>query len=174
MGRESAALILIAAALAGCSAKPPPEPPECRGVPALALTGRLMDAGNMLDGREMRGVTQALKQYEADTGRQMVTVTVANLSGLDVADYARCLGNRWSVGGTKRKDGVLLLLARDERRVRLATGDALRARLTDEEAQGIIKAATNQFRANDFGGGIQGAIRAAAREVGHADSGARP
>lgn len=154
----------VLAGLAACSAPKPAETAAqlvaapCAKVPDLALTGRVVDAGEMMRTADEQRVDRALQRYAATSGRQMVVVSVETLGGLDVDVYARCLGNRWGIGDRKRDDGILVLLAARERRVRLATGTGVQKILTDTAAQKIVDEMTQRFAAGDMGNGLEQGI----------------
>ena len=86
----------------------------------------------------------------------MVVVTVPTLSGRDVADYTRDLSNRWGIGRKGDNDGVVLLVAPVEHKVRIAVGYGLEGKLTHDVCQQIIdKTMLPRFRDGDLPGGIE-------------------
>ena len=134
---------LLLAALLGlataCS-KAPPAPQQAVQIPAetaaeIAPAGRVTDAAGVLTADEESALAARLARLEDQTGHQMVIVTLPSLGGRDVADVARDLGNRWGVGRKGLNDGVVLLVAPNERRARIAVGYGLEARLTNADAQ---------------------------------------
>jgi len=91
----------------------------------------------------------------------MVVVTVKSLDGQDVADFARNLGNRWGVGRKAVNDGVILVVAPNERKARIAVGDGLRSSLSDSVCQDIMdRKIIKRFKKGDLPGGIQAGIDA--------------
>jgi len=96
----------------------------------------------------------------------MVIVTAPTLNNLDVATVGDCLGNRWGIGDNERNDGILILVAPNERRARISTGTGMEAMLTDEEAKAVIDQMTPHFRSNDFAGGLSAAVEAIAAQTG--------
>lgn len=154
--------------LAACTPAQPLETVACEGVPKIELLGRLNDTAAMLDPGGQTKVAQALSDYETATGRQLVIATVPTLNGLRVDDYAHCLGNRWGIGDAQRNDGVLVLLAKDERQMRIATGRGAEALLTDDEALGIVKQMTPRFADGQFAAGLALGIDAIKTEMGSA------
>lgn len=109
-----------------------------------ALSGRVVDAANMLPPDIVRAITARAQAVEADTGAQLVVVTVPRLDGLDIADYGYQLGRHWGIGqkresGGRGDNGVLLLVAPTERRVRIEVGYGLEPVLTDAVADTIIR-----------------------------------
>lgn len=159
-------LLCAALMLAACAPVQPRETVACDGVPTMALRGRLNDTAAMLEPRGSASVTQALSDYETATGRQLVIATVPTLKGRRVDDYARCLGNHWGIGDAKRDDGVLILLAKDERQMRIATGRGAEPLLTDEEALAIVKQMTPRFADGQYAAGLLAGIGAIKAEMG--------
>jgi uncharacterized protein len=93
---------------------------------------------------------------EAATGRQFVVVTVPTLGGQDIAVFTRDLGRHWGIGRKGHNDGVILLVAPAERKVRIAVGYGLERILTDALCGEIIaEKILPRFRQGDLPGGIQ-------------------
>ncbi len=159
-------LILAAPMLAACAPAQPLQTVACEGVPQIEQFGRLTDGAAMLDASGQAQVTQALADYEAATGRQLVVATVPKLDGRRVDDYARCLGDRWGIGDAKREDGVLVLLAKGERQMRIATGRGAETLLTDDEAMAIVKQMTPRFADGQVTAGLLLGIDAIEAEMG--------
>ena len=129
-------------------------------LPALALdfpvlTGRVVDAAGILDGGARAALTQKLDELEAKTTDQLVVVTLKSLQGTSVEDFGVELGRRWQIGQKGKNNGVLLIVAPNERQVRIEVGYGLEGALTDAVSRLIIEnAITPRFRAGDFAGGI--------------------
>jgi uncharacterized protein len=104
----------------------------------LALNGRVADAAHIFDPAQTAALASDLAGIEARTGRQVVVATVQTLGDADIAVYARDLGNRLGIGGADENDGIVILLAPNERLVRIAVGPGLEADLTDTVCQRII------------------------------------
>jgi uncharacterized protein len=120
-----------------------------------ALTGRVVDEASILSPDEALDLTAKSEALEAATMRQFVIVTVRSLNGRDVASYTTDLGNVWRIGDKGRQDGVILLVAPNERQVRIAVGDGLARVLTNEEAAKIIQRdILPRFRSGNLQGGI--------------------
>lgn len=101
------------------------------------------------------------------TKHQVVVVTVPTFEEQDPRDYGRCLGNLWGIGRKGINDGVIVLLAAKDRKIRIAVGEGLRAALTDDEARTIIERdMVSAFRAGRFGPGVEAAIGSIGREIG--------
>ncbi|MEM6494680.1 MAG: TPM domain-containing protein [Pseudomonadota bacterium] len=134
--------------------------------PSLELTGRVVDAGQILTPEFEERLTTKLAQLEADTQVQFVVATTPSLLGQDIETYSLNLANGWGIGSKERNDGLLLLVAANERRVRIEVGYGLEASVKDEEAAEII--ATQmlpRFRESDYEGGIEAGVRALIYEV---------
>jgi uncharacterized protein len=129
-------------------------------LPALALdfpalTGRVVDDANILDPQARAVLTDKLAALEAKTTDQLVVVTLKSLQGTSVEDFGVELGRRWQIGQKGKNNGVLLIVAPNERKVRIEVGYGLEGALTDAVSRLIIEnAITPRFRAGDFAGGI--------------------
>ncbi|WP_260582329.1 TPM domain-containing protein [Sphingopyxis sp. PET50] len=157
------AILLVAG---GCKEVPAPEAAYCVGVPQIALQGRVTDAAAILNDEEEARLAQRLARYEARTSHQTVVATVATLNGATVEDFSTCLGNRWGIGRKDHDDGILILVAPNERRVRIATGTGMEKLLPDERAKAVIDAMTPRFQAGDYAGGLTVGIDAIAAQTG--------
>src|SRR6476619_6323940 len=129
-------------------------------VPALALdfpvlTGRVVDDAGILDAGTRAALTQKLAEFEAKTSDQLVVVTLKSLQGTSVEDFGVELGRHWQIGQKGKNNGVLLIVAPNERKVRIEVGYGLEGALTDAVSRLIIEnAILPRFRAGDFPGGI--------------------
>src|SRR4051794_24930512 len=106
-----AALALVATP--ACSRAP--ASPAASQLHFLALTGRVVDQADMLTPAEEQALVAQSATLERDTHAQYVVVTVPSLENRPIEDYATRLGNFWGIGRRGANDGVILLLARDER-----------------------------------------------------------
>lgn len=119
------------------------------------LTGRVVDQANILSPEAEAELTAALEALEAQSQRQLVVATIADLGGYDIADYGYQLGRAWGLGDASRNDGALLLVAPNERRVRIEVGYGLEGYLTDALSSLIIQnEIVPRFKDGDFPGGI--------------------
>lgn len=159
------AILLVAS---GCKEAPPPEAATCDQIPQMALQGRVNDAATVLSDEEEVRLTQRLARYEARTRHPMVVATVASLNGATVEDFATCLGNRWGIGRKGENDGILILVAPNERRVRVATGTGIGKLLSDEKAKAVIDQMTPGFKSGDYAAGLTTGIEAIAAQTGDA------
>ena len=119
------------------------------------LTGRVVDQAHLLSAAQVTDLTSKSEALEASTKRQFVIATVNSLEGYPIEDYAYRLGRAWKIGTAKENNGVILLVAPNERKVWIATGYGAGAYLTDAMA-GVItrEAILPRFKAGDMGGGI--------------------
>jgi len=119
------------------------------------LTGRVVDQADIIPADQEAQLVAALEALETQSQRQVVIATVNSLEGYEIADYGYQLGRAWGIGDAKRNDGALLLVAPNERRVRIEAGYGVEGYLTDALSALIIQ---NQilprFREGDFPGGI--------------------
>ncbi len=126
-----------------------------------ALTARVVDAAGILKTEERAGIEAKLKAYEDKTSDQVVVATVPDLQGLTVEDYANRLFRHWAPGRKKTNNGALLLVAPNDRKVRIEVGYGLEGALTDALAKVIITTAiTPRFKAGDYAGGVNAGVDA--------------
>jgi uncharacterized protein len=129
-------------------------------LPALALdfpalSGRVVDDAGVLDEGTRAALTQKLAEFETKTTDQFVVVTLKSLQGTSIEDLGVELGRHWQIGQRDKNNGVLLIVAPNERRVRIEVGYGLEGALTDAVSRLIIEnGITPRFRAGDFAGGI--------------------
>ena len=103
-----------------------------------ALTGRVVDTAQMIEPSVRQQLSQQLQAHEQATGEQLVVVTLPDLQGTDIADFGYQLGRHWGIGQKDKNNGALLIIARDERRLRIEVGYGLEDRLTDAQSSVII------------------------------------
>ena len=120
-----------------------------------ALTGRVVDQANIIQADTRAAIEQKLADLETKSGIQLVVATVNSLEGQEVEPYANELFRKWGLGEKKKNNGVLLLVAPNERRVRIEVGYGLEGTLTDALSKVIItNAMTPRFKAGNFSEGI--------------------
>ncbi len=125
------------------------------------LTGRVVDQANLLDPAQEAALTAKLAAVEQRSGRQFVVATLASLEGRTIEDYGYRLGRTWGIGDEAKDDGVLLIVAPKERKVRIETGYGARVFLTDAVSGFIIRnSILPEFKANDYAGGISAGVDA--------------
>ncbi|MGK2910632.1 MAG: TPM domain-containing protein, partial [Sphingobium sp.] len=125
------------------------------------LTGRVVDAANLLDPPREQALTEKLAALEKQSGRQLVVVTVPSLQDYDIADYGYRLGRAWGIGEKDKNTGALLIVAPTERKVRIEVGYGLEGILTDALSSRIIRDnVVPRFKANDYPGGLEAGANA--------------
>ena len=119
------------------------------------LTGRIVDQANIIPPETRNALEPKLADLEDKSGIQLVIATVRSLEGNDIEPYANELFRDWKLGEKAKNNGVLLLVAPNERRVRIEVGYGLEGALTDAVSRLIIEnGITPRFRAGDFAGGV--------------------
>lgn len=119
----------------------------------------VLDEGDFLTDAEEATLEQKLDANHDATGRQFVVVTQQNLQGRTIEDFGYRLGREWGIGSEEEDDGVLLLIAREERKMRIETGYGARVFLPDIIAGRIIRNdMTPAFREGDFARGINAGV----------------
>lgn len=132
-----------------------------RPAPTIELAGRVTDEADLLTPAQETQLSDALTAFEQQTKHQMVIVTVKSLSGQDIALFTRNLANAWGIGRRDHDDGVVMLVAPNERKVRIAVGFGLEKALPDAVAKRIIDAdMVPRFKEKDYFGGINAGTRA--------------
>jgi uncharacterized protein len=135
-------------------------------VPATALDvpyliGRVSDHAGMLTETERARIDEKLAALEAGTGAQVAVLTVVSLGGEPIEAYSLRVAETWRLGRKGRDDGVLLLVARDDRALRLEVGYGLEATLPDAVCRRIIdNVIVPQFRAGSYAAGIEAGVDA--------------
>ncbi|MDB5423726.1 MAG: hypothetical protein JWQ29_1142 [Phenylobacterium sp.] len=123
-------LALAVLAMAGAAFAAPKFPP---------LTGRVVDNAHVLSAGTAQKLDAELAQLEAQTGHQLVVATVPDLQGYEIEDYGYQLGRTWALGKKGVNDGVILLVAPKERKVRIEVGYGLEPVLTDALTSVILQ-----------------------------------
>lgn len=119
------------------------------------LTGRVVDGANMLSPTVETNLTGRLAALESQTGRQLVVVTVPSLQGYEIEEFGYQLGRQWGIGEAKADNGVLFIVAPNERKVRIEVGYGLEPILTDALSSIILQTAViPRFKAGDMEGGV--------------------
>ncbi len=148
-------LILSAAAIRAA----PPEFPT--------LSGRVVDDAGLLNERDQQELDRALAQFEQQSGNQIVVATLRSLEGLPIEDYGYQLGRHWGIGQAGKDNGALLIVAPEERAVRIEVGYGLEGELTDARSRTIIETdVLPRFRAGDFSAGIKAGVAAMIETLG--------
>lgn len=119
------------------------------------LSGRVVDQANLLSPAQESELSAKSEALEKQSGRQFVVATVNSLEGLEIEDYGTRLGRHWGIGTEAEDDGVILLVAPNEKKVRIETGYGAEGFLPDILAGRIIRNdILPRFREGDMAGGI--------------------
>jgi len=147
--RARTALFLIAIALwTGLAAAQAP-----LAVPAL--TARVIDQTGTLDAVQMKGLDDKLASLEQAKGAQVVVLMVPTTQPEDIASYANRVGNAWKIGRKDVGDGVLVIVAKNDRKVRIEVAKSLEGAIPDLAAKEIIDTAiTPAFKQGNYAGGL--------------------
>jgi uncharacterized protein len=151
-------------------------------LPVPVLTARVIDQTATLQPAQLAALDAKLAAFEAEAGPQIVVLLVPATAPEDIADYAFRVADSWKIGRRDVGDGVLLVVAKNERRVRIEVAKALEGAIPDLAARQIIDGAIRPaFRADDYAGGLNAAvdlliarIKGEALPAPAARSGARP
>jgi uncharacterized protein len=120
-----------------------------------ALSGIVVDEAGMLNADTNAQLSEYLLGHQRATGNQVVVVTVDDLQGYEIADYGYQLGRHWGIGQQGKDNGVLLIVAKTERKVRIEVGYGFEGDLTDAISSNIIHAVIlPQFKLGKFPKGI--------------------
>jgi uncharacterized protein len=150
-------LLLVAAALAA--------PAAAQTFPPLS--GRVVDAANLLDPAQEAALTGRLEALEQASSRQLVVATIPDLEGHPIEDYGHRLGREWGIGQAEANNGTILIVAPTERKVRIEVGYGLEPILTDALSHQIIQNdILPRFRENDMAGGIIAGADAVIAQLG--------
>jgi uncharacterized protein len=128
------------------------------------LTGRVVDQANLLDPEQEAALTAKLAGLETRTKRQLVVTTLNSLEGYEISDYGYRLGRAWALGQdgkgeTEKDNGAILIIAPNERKMRIEVGYGLEPVLTDGLSSTIIRNdITPRFKEGDFVGGINAGV----------------
>jgi len=120
-----------------------------------SLSGRVVDQAHLLQPDAEAALVAKLEKLEADTGDQLVVVTLNSLQGYEIEDYGYRLGRAWGIGSKEHDTGALLIVAPNERRVRIEVGYGLEPVMTDAMSAQIIQTRIlPAFRTGGFQRGI--------------------
>jgi uncharacterized protein len=130
------------------------------------LRGRVNDTANLMPPARAQALEQRLEQFENDTGHQIAVLTIPSLQGEDIAGFGIRVAENWKIGKKKFDNGAILIVARDDHRLRIEVGYGLEGVLPDAIANRIIQEIiVPRFRDKDFPGGIEAGVEAIQRVV---------
>jgi uncharacterized protein len=125
------------------------------------LSGRVVDNAQLLSAVTTQNLNRQLAAQEQRTGNQLVVVTLNDLQGYEIADFGFQLGRHWGIGQKDSNNGALLIIAKQERKMRIEVGYGLEGKLTDARSAQIIQQILSPaFKTGDFNGGITRAVDA--------------
>lgn len=127
-------------------------------LPVPSLTARVIDQTGTLDAAQRQALDAKLAAFEQQKGSQIVVLMVPTTQPEDIASYANRVANDWKIGRRAVGDGVLLIVAKDDRKMRIEVAKTLEGALPDIAAAQIIDDTMKpRFRDNDFAGGLNAA-----------------
>jgi len=134
--------------------------------PVPALTQRVTDLTGTLDATQRQSLEDALATLERSKGAQLGVLIVRTTAPEDIAAYGIRVAEAWKLGRKDTDDGVILIVAKDDRRVRIEVGRGLEGAIPDAAAARIIREyIAPRFRADDYYGGVRDAVDALTRLV---------
>lgn len=134
---------------------------DVRAVDVPYLTGRVTDQANILSPDSRKTISEKLKAHEDQTGNQIAVLTVPTLTGEGIEEYAVAVFQEWKLGQKGKDNGILLVVAPVERRMRIEVGYGLEEKIPDGLAGRIIREVISpKFKAEDYNGGIESGVQA--------------
>lgn len=128
-------------------------------VPVPALSARVIDQTGTLDAASIAALEAKLAAFEQSNGSQVVVLMVPTTAPEDIADFTQRVGDAWKIGRADVGDGALFVIAKDDRRLRIATAKALEGAIPDLMARRILDSVvTPAFRQGDYAGGIHAGV----------------
>ncbi|MCR6479329.1 TPM domain-containing protein [Variovorax sp. ZS18.2.2] len=153
-------LLLGIAMLAGLPAA------QAKPVPVPAMSSRVVDLTNTLRSSETADLRQQIAALETNTQAQLAVLIVPTTGEDSIEQYATRVFAQWQLGREGEDDGVLLLVALKDRRMRIEVGTGLESRITDIQAARVIDQQMKpRFRENDYAGGIQAAVQSLSQMI---------
>lgn len=130
------------------------------------LTARVNDYAYLLSGDTIHSLEQQLADFENTTSTQVVLLTIPTLDGESIEGFSIRLADKWQIGQKGKDNGVILLLARDERQLRIEVGDGLQGVLPDITAARIIRnIMTPSLAAGNYDKGLSDGVTAIMQAV---------
>jgi uncharacterized protein len=128
-------------------------------LPVPPLSGRVIDQTATLSAAQVAALETKLAGFEAQAGPQIVVLMVRSTAPEDIAAYAQRVADQWKIGRREVGDGLLLVVAKDDRRLRIEVAKALEGAVPDLAARQIIdRAIRPAFRADDYAGGLNAGV----------------
>jgi uncharacterized protein len=128
-------------------------------LPIPALTGHAIDTTGTLSATELQALEAKLAAFEAAKGSQVVVLMVPTTVPEDIASYANRVGNAWKIGRKDVGDGLLIIVAKNDRKLRIEVAKTLEGAIPDLMAKRVIdQAITPLFKAGDYAGGLNAGV----------------
>jgi len=133
--------------------------PASADVAVPQLTGRVVDQTGTLSSGDIAALTQKLRDFETRKGSQVAVLIVPTTQPETIEQYSIRVAEAWKIGRKKVDDGAILVVAKNDRHLRIEVGYGLEGALTDVTSRRIIdEIITPKFRTGDFGGGISDGV----------------
>jgi uncharacterized protein len=130
------------------------------------LSGRVVDQTGTLTGGDIAALTQTLKDFEARKGSQIGVLIVPTTDQETIEQFSIRAAEAWKIGRKKIDDGALLVIAKNDRHLRIEVGYGLEGALTDATTRRIIdEEITPKFKSGDFAGGVSAGINRMLRVI---------
>jgi uncharacterized protein len=135
--------------------------PSATALTVPSLKGHVNDYGGMLSAGAVEKLEQQLAAFEQSDSTQIAVLTVPSLQGENIEEFSIKVAEAWKIGQKNIDNGAILVIARDERRIRIEVGRGLEGKLTDLLSGRIIREQiTPRFKNGDFDGGAQAGVSA--------------
>ncbi|MBT3436896.1 MAG: TPM domain-containing protein [Oceanospirillaceae bacterium] len=119
------------------------------------LTGRILDQAQLIDGATQQRINKLLAGHEQASSNQIVVATFKDLQGYSIEQAGVDMGRAWGVGQKEADNGIVLILAKKERKVRIEVGYGLEGIMTDAVSASIVQQIMlPMFKKGDFSGGL--------------------
>lgn len=133
--------------------------PALADVPVPQLTGRVVDRTGTLSSGDIAALSQKLSDFETRKGSQIAVLIVPTTDPETIEQFSIRVGEAWKIGRKKVDDGAILVVAKNDRHLRIEVGYGLEGALTDVTSRRIIdEVVTPKFREGDFAGGIAAGV----------------
>jgi uncharacterized protein len=128
-------------------------------LPVPALTSRAIDTTGTLSAAEQQALDAKLAAFEKAKGSQVVVLMVPTTAPEDISSYSNRVGNAWKIGRKEVGDGLLIVVAKDDRKLRIEVAKTLEGAIPDLMAKRVIdQAITPLFKAGDYAGGLNAGV----------------
>ena len=128
-------------------------------LPVPALTAHVMDSTGTLDSAQQQALEAKLTAFEASSGTQLVVLLVPTTQPEDIFSYSNRVANAWKIGRKDVGDGLLLVVAKNDRKLRIEVAKTLEGAIPDLMASRVIdEAITPRFKAGDFAAGVDAGV----------------